>query len=254
MKVLIVIVHFWNPNGSGKHQSLRPNPLPRVHALKAQLHSLRRISGYTSLLHLEDRSVYRTNSSLNLDIDIKIVTDGSNHVLDKLGDSHLSIFEHISTSPSSPMLLGYEAHRVLYEYRDSDYDYYCYMEDDLIINDSIFFQKLHSFSTFFGDKFLVQPQRYELSPTVHQVEKFFIDGPLESSPIHDFYSYPGPVRVLQYGPFSIPFESPSNPHAGCFFLTSKQMDTWSNMNYWLDKDVSFISLLESAILLAYQNL
>ena len=33
MRILIAIVHFWNPDGGGTHQSLRPDPDPRVHAL-----------------------------------------------------------------------------------------------------------------------------------------------------------------------------------------------------------------------------
>ena len=77
----VAIVHYWNPNGNGTHQSLRPNPSPRVQTLKAQIQSLRRLAGFSSLLHLEDRPVYRTNASSSIDIDIKIVTDGCNHVL-----------------------------------------------------------------------------------------------------------------------------------------------------------------------------
>ena len=196
MKILFVIVHYWNPKGNGKHQSLRPNPAPRTQALKAQIQSLRRLSGFTSLLHLEDRSVYRTNSSLKIDIDIKIVTDGCHHVFEFLDPPYLAAFEHIPLNPSSPMHLGFEAHRILQEHLDHNYNYYCYLEDDLIINDSSFFQKLASFSSFLSDKFLVLPQRYELSHSIHQVEKFYIDGPMEPTFIQEFYTYPGPVHLL----------------------------------------------------------
>ena len=99
---------------------------------------------------------------------------------------------------------------------------------------------------FFGDEYIVLPQRYELSPSIHQVEKLYIDGPLESSPIHTIYNYPGPVRLLQYGPLSFPFETPSNPHSGCFFLTRNQLISWTKQNYWLDRSSSFISPLESS--------
>ena len=43
MKILFSVVHHWNPNGDGNHQSLRPNPQPRIDALKQQLISLRRL-------------------------------------------------------------------------------------------------------------------------------------------------------------------------------------------------------------------
>ena len=197
-------------------------------------------------MHLEDRSVYRTNSSFNIEIDIKIVTDGCHHVFEFLDPPYLEAFEHIPSKPSSPMHLGFEAHRVLQEHLDQDYDYFCYLEDDLIINDASFFQKLSSFTSFLGDKFLVLPQRYEISHSIHQVEKFFIDGPIEPTFIQDYYTYPGPVHLLQYGPLAIALESPSNPHAGCFFLSHNQLTTWVEKDYWLDRDDSFISPLESS--------
>ena len=153
---LVAIVHYWNPDGNGRHQSLRPNPLPRTQAIKAQIQSLRRLAGFTSLLHLEDRSVYRINSSFNIDIDIKIVTDGCHHVFEFLDPPYLEAFEHIPSKPSSPMHLGFEAHRVLQEHLDQDYDYY-YLEDDLIINDASFFRS-SPLLLVFGINFLCFPK------------------------------------------------------------------------------------------------
>ena len=167
-------------------------------------------------MHLEDRSVYRTNSSFNIDIDIKIVTDGCHHVFEFLDPPYLEAFEHIPSKPSSPMHLGFEAHRVLQEHLDQDYDYFCYLEDDLIINDASFFQKLSSFTSFLGDKFLVLPQRYELSRTIHQVEKFYIDGPIEPCFIQDFYTYPGPVRLFIWTPSHV-LSRPRIPMLDAFF-------------------------------------
>ena len=37
MKILVAIVHYWNPNGGGAHQSLRPSPEPRIEALTNQI-------------------------------------------------------------------------------------------------------------------------------------------------------------------------------------------------------------------------
>ena len=79
MNILIAVVHHWNPEGGGNHQSLRPDPNPRINALQDQILSLRRSSINQSVLHLEDRAVYRTNDVIDI-ILISIITDGKNHV------------------------------------------------------------------------------------------------------------------------------------------------------------------------------
>jgi hypothetical protein len=42
------------------------------------------------------------------------------------------------------------------------------------------------------------------------------------------------------------FESPGNPHAGCFFLSQAQLQQWIQHPCWQDGDVSLVSPLESA--------
>ena len=41
MNILIAVVHHWNPEGGGNHQSLRPDPNPRINALQDQILSLK---------------------------------------------------------------------------------------------------------------------------------------------------------------------------------------------------------------------
>ena len=42
-----------------------------------------------------------------------------------------------------------------------DGDYFCYLEDDLILGDPWLFRKLAWFTREFGDDCLLQPNRYE---------------------------------------------------------------------------------------------
>jgi hypothetical protein len=42
------------------------------------------------------------------------------------------------------------------------------------------------------------------------------------------------------------FRRPSNPHSGCFFLTTKQLRAWASRRDFLDRDTRFIGPLESA--------
>ena len=45
---------------------------------------------------------------------------------------------------------------------------------------------------------------------------------------------------------TVTFERAKNPHAGCFFLNGRQMETWASQPYFLDRDTSFVGPLESA--------
>ena len=47
---------------------------------------------------MEDRAAYRTNQSFRNHIDILIVTDGKNHVLDRLHDSYTNSFTEVVLS------------------------------------------------------------------------------------------------------------------------------------------------------------
>ena len=68
MRILLTIVHYWDPQGDGKHQSLRPDPTPRQQALQQQLLCLRRLGSQQSFLHMADRAVYPANDDLRSEI------------------------------------------------------------------------------------------------------------------------------------------------------------------------------------------
>ena len=246
MKIIVAIVHYWNPDGGGTHQSLRPNPQPRIQALSSQILSLRRLSLNQSVLHMQDRSVYRVNDEFRHSIDILLVHDGTHHVLDHLSKPIRDSVHEVIVSPSSPLYLGFEAHKVLSGYIDSDYDMYGYLEDDLLIHDCTFFSKIYHFTELLGSSSLLLPQRYEVSPVPHRVDRFYIDGPLESTELRKIIPNPGPIRLINALGFTVPFSQPLNPHSGCFFLTHNQFKTWTSSNCWLDRDCSFVSPLESA--------
>ena len=255
MRILLAIVHYWNPDGGGFHQSLRSNPQPRVDALQSQLLSLRRLGMKQSLLHMQDRAVYRTNNFFRHDIDIVIITNGQNHVLDLLHDAYKDCYTEIHTSPPDPKFLGFEAQKVLAEHLGSDYDLYGYVEDDLIIHDLSFFHKLTWLTKVMGQDFVLLPHRYELFPIPHSlVDRFYIDGPICDQELRRLIPDESPIRFAQWGGINIPFTSPSNPHSGCFFLNHLQLKTWVDSDVWQDDDVSFISPLESAATLGISKM
>ena len=198
------------------------------------------------MLHLEDRAVYRTNDVYRHNIDISIITDGKNHVLDLLHPSFSQTYTHITTNPKSSKHLGFEAQKYLASNLEQHYDLYCYLEDDLIIHDALFFNKLSWFSTFFGTNYLLLPHRYEFPTLPDIVDRLYIDGPIAEAERRSLQPLDLPVQVIDWYGDKVPFTPPQNPHAGCFFLKKEQLQFWKRQSCWQDGDVSFISPLESS--------
>ena len=59
---------------------------------------------------------------------------------------------------------------------------------------------------------------------------------------------PSPEATIgaQWPGGTIYFESPRNPHAGCFVLSRNQLQHWTQQPHWQDGDSSWVSPLESA--------
>ena len=90
------------------------------------------------------------------------------------------------------------------------------------------------------------PNRYELARD-QIVHKAYIDGPLISSVTAGWQNV-NENAAMSAEPLGqkVNFERTQNPHAGCFFLNARQMETWASRSYFLDRDVSFVGPLESA--------
>ena len=245
MRILLTIVHYWDPHGNGRHQSLRPDPTPRQQALQQQLLCLRRLGLQQSFLHMADRAVYPANSDLSSEITLRLVTDGEHHVIDRLPDAFRNCFDHVLTEPADGKLLGFEAQKHLAQGLDGDYDWFGYLEDDLLIHDPCFFTKLRWFENVMGPEAVLLPQRVEFADRPDRVDRFYIDGPIDPAQLKRLVE-PGPVRLLDGPGGRVAIEPALNPHAGCFFLSRRQLQYWVDQPHWQDGDVTFISPLESA--------
>jgi len=244
MRILFTIPHYFNPQGSGFYGSLRADPKPRLSALTAAIFALHSIFGHRQALVVgPKRTVIESNTVQAADIDVVICTTGENHLVGHLRAPGL--FRHHATS-AEPMLLGYECHAVL---RDAlgQYDYYCFLEDDLLISDPLFFQKLEWFNRFAGDEAVLLPNRFEIARGQPWL-KLYIDGNLRDPKISARYQDVTDHPVLAGKALGMPvkFQRVDNPHCGGFFLNSRQMAQWAARPEFLDRETSFISALESA--------
>lgn len=247
MRILVAIVHHWNPAGGGRHQSLRPNAAPRVAALQQQILALCRLGGQQKHLNFQDQAAYPANLDQPLELDLHLITDGRHHVIEQLDSQTRLRLQHIVASPDHPLQLGFEAHRHLAEQLHQAYDLYAYVEDDLIIHDPCFFQKIKGFVDQAGEHCVLLPQRYETNAFPWHINKLYIDGEIPEADRLTWIPEPAPpLSIADAGFGSVVLESPRNPHAGCFILTKQQLEYWSQQSWWLDRDCSFITPLESA--------
>ena len=246
MRILLASVHYWNPEGGGLHQSLRPEPGPRLQALQAQLMALRRLDQGQSLLHIAQRAVLPANEALRHQIDIRLITDGEHTVLSRLDPAYRALVQEVVTQPANGKLLGFEAQRFLASQLEAGYDLYAYFEDDLVILDALFFHKILWFQGLMGPDALLLPQRVELHGSPHTVDRFYIDGPMLESEVRQLIPEQAATVVAHLPTGQAVFDSPANPHAGCFVLTAEQLHRWVEHPCWQDGDCSFVSPLESA--------
>jgi len=252
VKILVTIPHFYNASGSGKYGSTGPDADARAYALGDCLAGLRQSLGpnqaflYCLHQHVPGRGNGRlisVNEQKSEILDIAVCTVGDSHLLDRL-DFPEGFFHHQPVK-ADPMLLGFGCQQVLRS-NLGRYDYYCYMEDDLLLQDALFLQKLIWFNQLFGDETVLLPHRYEVDDR-QPVQKLYIDGPVRE----DFtlmWQDINDRRTIQAETFGakLSFERWPNPHSGCFFLNARQMEKWASSLSFGDLDTGFAGPLESS--------
>ncbi|WP_126147854.1 calcium-binding protein [Synechococcus elongatus] len=249
MKVLVTIPHFYNPRGTtesanpnGGYGSVGNNAQPRIDALSSVLNSLS--TQFTSAAvsyRYTDKMTYQVISPSHIQqLDIVICTTQSFHILNQIVHAHTNYIHH--STECMPKLLGFECHKILQSHLDQ-YDFYCYLEDDIIIHDSLFFQKIQWFNKHLDYQSVLQPNRYEISTNSQGKPcKHYIDFTYNQNTQKELLnSFCGIVMGNK-----IRFERAQNPHSGCFFLTNEQLRYWCDQEHFLDMDIRYFGPLESA--------
>lgn len=243
MKILVTIPHFFRQQAQAKHGSGK-NPQYRLNALTNSILSLQQLFGQRQLMiKIGERIAINANQSQQNLLDIIICTTGDNHLVKsiRLADN---FYQHHQTT-AEPMLLGFECHQVLQE-NLGKYDYYCYLEDDLIMRDGNFFTKLNWFNELTNKKQLLQPNRYELTLNPY-TQKCYIDGDLAFRVTEPFQNVKDNWELIgKVMNQSVIFHRALNPHSGCFFLTNEQLEYWTKQDHFLSRETNFIGPLESA--------
>lgn len=186
------------------------------------------------------------NTRTQVDLDIVLCTTGDFHLLDKL-PLPSNLFTQKTFSLDDPKNLGLGCHLTL-KCQLGVYDYYGYLEDDLILRDAYFFQKLNWFNRRLGDQAVLQPNRFEVAQQ-GQPAKVYVDPDFESiSPTfadcpHNFSD--NQILSAEFMGQPLTFNRARDPHSGCFFLNARQMEFWSQQPCFMNYSRRFISGLES---------
>jgi hypothetical protein len=249
MRIVVAIPHFFDltrqPRRAPGHGALLGDPAPRIEALSGCVSALHQLLGGPQVvIDISRREAKGANSHIAATkVDVVICTTKGQHLLSRLPLGR-GAFSHHPTD-AEPLLLGFECHAALYE-RLGDYDYYCYLEDDLIVRDPWFFVKQSWFGGQVGSGAVLLPNRYEVARG-GVAWKAYLDGDLAAEVTAPFQNIAeAPELKASCLGREVSFRRPSNPHSGCFFLTGEQLRAWALRPDFLDRDTRFIGPLESA--------
>jgi hypothetical protein len=245
MRILVTIPHYFGPSHPENNLPAIGSyiePLVRVAALSETIVALHRHFGPNR--HMGDASAIDVDSaSPERKVDIVILALRGHELTAELGlDAGVIETRYVDCKPP---WIAFEAQRVFQE-RLGQYDFYCLMEDDLVIHDPAFFDKLSWFQQNFGPQSLLMPVRCEI-PATGTPAKVVIDFDLEGWGYRPFRRA-GQRQEIEgiWNGQRQSFCLPKNPHAGSFFLTAEQMDYWVKQPTYGDADVSWMGPIESA--------
>ncbi len=228
MKVAFLIPHcFLGDNSKALHGSSWPGARAFRRAMLDravfQIHSLfgnryRALDGFTL-------NVLQGANPFAVDFDIFVFTTRGLHLVNELATAGRH-FNHIETD-AEPPVLGFECAKWIRDHLGT-YDYYFYLEDDLLIHDSLFLMKIDLFNQLIGREqpdILLQPQRYELALLAHDpavladIDKLYIDY------MHSGLTPPtGRILRMNFLGIEIVLEPAPNPHAGCYMISNAQAE------------------------------
>jgi len=250
MRILVVTHHFFEPDTSGKPSvyGSRVDPLARIAAVNAAFVALFRHFGPHRYGRVAGQRL-PDDATPERVLDIVVLQAPGKGILDSIGiDPSLYTLE---LCDGDPMMLGFETQRVLRE-RAGQYDYYAVIEDDMVIHDPLFFDKLAWFEQQFGTTRLLQPLRYEMAqsgmPALVSSWPIIAAGDLARWSIRRAGQ---PERLsATWHDHEQSFVLPDNPHVGGFFVSDAQLTHWMSTPWFYDRDTSFVGPLESAMSLS----
>ncbi len=157
-------------------------------------------------------------SFAHCDLTIMVITMAGRHIINFLPDYQKHCLVVREKVGCDPMFIGFAAQDELVS-RVNQFDWFLFIEDDIVIHDASILVKLKKFNQFSGYKNAVLfPNRYEFYEGV----KYYIDFSfLEEGVAVNHWNQFSAVEIDE-----IKYAECTNPHSGFYCLSQEQMETW----------------------------
>lgn len=229
-KIAVTIPHYYKYNTASKYQSGRATAQQKAQALKRCIQGIYSSLGSTKYATDQVGIFTRDNKKINYEIDITICVNERNHVLEMLC-LPMNSYNIKDIQGINPLYLGYECHDVLKEKYYEGYDYFIFLEDDVVLDDEQAIEKVDRFCEEFGTSYLLQPNRFE-----------YADG----FRTKQFLDWSEKIFKKITNKDGLSFAQMDNPHSGFFFMNRKQMTRLINGGVFGNRCAEWVSPLESA--------
>jgi hypothetical protein len=146
-----------------------------------------------------------------------------------------------------PMFVEFDAYEV-FKPLVGDYDYFIFLEDDILLNDSWLINKIADFNTYSPqNSYVLLPHRFEY----HNGIKYYLDQIAVNGKALAYYSYIDMFKV-KHG--HIKYCIYENPHAAFYCLNKTQIYKWVQSGYkWKNKVVAIGPLESAATFAMFEN-
>ena len=234
IKVRAVIPHYFEESstpvseiGAGFGSRQRGARLARSIALSRCLHGLLNLRRSTKDLQLDLRSAAgiatpASMESFELKLEVVVVVQQKACLLDVIAPLVPQV-RLLRQDLDDPRELGLAARDWLIRH-PSPADLNLYLEDDLVISDPLFADKILWMAERSNHQCVLLPHRYELTRRLDLPPRLLIDGAIDQDVMESWHRpYAGIATGTYRGQEGLIFDCPSNPHSGCFGISRQQL-------------------------------
>ena len=159
---------------------------------------------------------------------IVIKSVAGRHIIAYLPEYQVNCLQVQEEIDIDPMFIGFRCQDELMR-RVDDFDWFLFLEDDIVIQDSFLLEKLERFNSKAGlERDVLLPNRYELWESTKRYVDLTIDTEMAWSKL-------SPLEVD-----GVKFAECTNPHSGFFCLSKSQLKRWiESGREWKDKNLGF---------------
>lgn len=198
-------------------------------------------------LHIGDKTIDHLPVSTtqhppeSLSVDITVCTDGE-HRIEEVLNLYKGRIRCVDVKLNDPKSLALKTRDMLLN-DPLPSDLSIYLEDDLVISDREYFDKLLWFATQTNHDMILMPHRYEHIGS-NGLGIMLVDGPLAPKFINQFTKPQKNIAKGKYrGDKEISFDIAANPHSGSFALSKQQRERLNGLEM---PTSGFVGPLETA--------